>query len=290
MRLTVRHATTYTYDPPADRCALRLRLYPPSFTSQRVLNWKVSVNDQYIPALMTTATGDGESIWTKSNVGAEVLVLAEGEVEVDDTAGVVRGLRDTVRPPVFLRPTPLTEADAKITELAESITGASPLDRMHGLFNAVADAIAYKPASTTSSTTAAQAMKAGQGVCQDHAHVFISAGRLADIPMRYVGGYLKMDGLTEQEAGHGWAEAFVTGLGWVGFDVSNAICPDERYVRVATGCDYGEAAPVTGITQGAGESLLSVHLSVDSDQVGQQQQQSAPDVSGGGQKQSQSQG
>ncbi|HOZ28373.1 MAG TPA: transglutaminase N-terminal domain-containing protein, partial [Hyphomonadaceae bacterium] len=70
MRLTVRHATTYTYDPPADRCALRLRLYPPTFSGQRVLKWTVSVNEQVVPALMTTATGDRESIWTRANAGA----------------------------------------------------------------------------------------------------------------------------------------------------------------------------------------------------------------------------
>ena len=261
MRLTVRHATTYTYDPPADRCALRLRLYPPSFTSQRVLNWKVSVNGQVIPALMTTATGDGESIWTKSNVGAEVLVLAEGEVEVDDTAGVVRGLRDTVRPPVFLRPTPLTEADAKITELAESITGASPLDRMHGLFNAVADAIAYKPASTTSSTTAAQAMKAGQGVCQDHAHVFISAARVLKVPARYVVGYLFAEDTKLTET-HAWAEACVKDIGWVGFDAANRLCPTDRYVRLGCGLDAADAAPIRGNVFGSRQERLSASVDI----------------------------
>ena len=148
------------------------------------------------------------------------------------------------------------------------------------------EAIDYLPGTTDVKTSAEEALAAGQGVCQDHAHVFISAGRLVDIPMRYVGGYLKMDGLIEQEAGHGWAEAFVTGLGWVGFDVSNAISPDERYVRVATGCDYSEAAPVTGITRGAGETRLFVHLSVDANQVGQQQQQQ--DARGGQQSQTQS--
>lgn len=177
MRLTVRHATTYVYEPPANRCALRLRLYPPAFGSQRVLKWTVSVNGQAVPALMTTATGDRESIWTNTGSGAEVAILAEGEVETEDTAGVVRGLKDAVRPQIYLRPTPLTETDKKIDALAAAITGEKPLDRMHALFNAVADAIEYKPASTTSSTTAAQALKAGQGVCQDHAHVFISAAR-----------------------------------------------------------------------------------------------------------------
>ena len=57
MRLTVRHATTYSYDPPADRCALRLRLYPPSFDSQRVASWAVSVNGQAVAA--AADHGDG---------------------------------------------------------------------------------------------------------------------------------------------------------------------------------------------------------------------------------------
>jgi transglutaminase-like putative cysteine protease len=73
------------------------------------------------------------------------------------------------------------------------------------------------------------------GVCQDHAQIFIAAARALEIPARYVSGYLMMDDRIEQEATHAWAEAWVQGLGWVGFDVSNGISPDPRYVRVATG-------------------------------------------------------
>jgi len=89
--------------------------------------------------------------------------------------------------------------------------------------------------------------------------------------MRYSGGYLHMEGQVEQDAGHGWAEAHVEGLGWIGFDVSNGIGPDERYVRVATGCDYSDAAPITGIAHGAGETELQVQLSV-ADEAQRQQQ------------------
>ena len=66
----------------------------------------------------------------------------------------------------------------------------------------------------------------------------------------------------EQDAGHAWAEAHVDGLGWVGFDVSNAISPDERYVKVAIGCDYAEAAPVSGLFQRTGSETLQVSLQV----------------------------
>lgn len=261
MRLTVRHATTYSYDPPADRCALRLRLYPPAFDSQKVLSWKVSVNEQAIPPLMTTATGDRESVWTVAGATPEVAILAEGEVDVHDTAGVVRGLKDTVRPGVYLRPTALTQPDKRIEALGESITPAKPLDRMHALFNAVADAVTYKPASTTTSTTAAQALKAGQGVCQDHAHVFISAARAMGVPARYVVGYLLASDANLTET-HAWAEAWVQDIGWVGFDAANRLCPTDRYVRLGCGLDAADAAPIRGNVSGIHQERLSASVDI----------------------------
>ena len=67
----------------------------------------------------------------------------------------------------------------------------------------------------------------------------------------------------QQEAAHAWAEAWIDDLGWVGFDVSNGISPDARYVRVATGFDYRDAAPVTGLSWGGGKAALAVTLAVE---------------------------
>lgn len=261
MRLSIRHATTYAYDPPAERCALRLRLYPPSFDSQRVISWKVSVNGQLVPALLSTATGDRESIWTAAAGGSEVVIVAEGEIETRDAAGVVKGLKETVRPQVYLRPTPLTGTDKRIEDLAASITGVRPLDRMHGLFNAVAEAVAYKPGATSSSTTAAQALKAGHGVCQDHAHVFIAAARVLKYPARYVVGYLLASDTTLTET-HAWAEAFAPDIGWVGFDPSNRLCPTDRYVRLGCGLDASDAAPIRGNVSGGPKERLSASVDI----------------------------
>jgi transglutaminase-like putative cysteine protease len=82
------------------------------------------------------------------------------------------------------------------------------------------------------------------------------------IPARYVSGYLMMDDRIDQDATHAWAEAYVDGIGWIGFDVSNGICPDERYVRVATGLDYTEAAPVSGMRLGDSQERMVVSLQV----------------------------
>ena len=125
------------------------------------------------------------------------------------------------------------------------------------------EAVNYEVGRTEADTTAENALRAGHGVCQDHAHIFIGIARHLGIPARYVSGYLVLDGRVEQEAGHGWAEAHVEGLGWVGFDISNAISPDDRYVRLASGRDYRDAAPITGISFGTGETTLAVDLAVE---------------------------
>ena len=65
-----------------------------------------------------------------------------------------------------------------------------------------------------------------------------------------------------QDATHAWAEIFIPHLGWTGFDVSNQISPDDRYVRVATGLDYSEAAPISGLTLGGQNESISVDVQV----------------------------
>jgi transglutaminase-like putative cysteine protease len=134
---------------------------------------------------------------------------------------------------------------------------------MHALMNAIREAMRFDVQATDVTTTAKEALALGHGVCQDFAHVFISAARFLGYPSRYVSGYLfKPDAPPEQEAGHGWAESHLPDLGWVGFDATNAVCPTEAYVRVAVGLDYLGAAPVRGSRHGGAGEHLKVQVSV----------------------------
>jgi transglutaminase-like putative cysteine protease len=90
----------------------------------------------------------------------------------------------------------------------------------------------------------------------------IAVARYAGFPARYVSGYLKLDDRIDQDASHAWAEVHLPTLGWVGFDVSNGISPDERYARLAIGCDASDAAPVKGMRMGDGDESLIVTLQV----------------------------
>jgi transglutaminase-like putative cysteine protease len=204
----------------------------------------------------------------------EVTVVSSGSVDTAENAnraGIVGEHVGHLPLWHFLGQTALTRPGPKLRGLVAGLDAdrTRPLDVLHALSGAVLEAVPYAVGATDAETTAEAALAAGQGVCQDHAHVFIGAARLLGLPARYVSGYLMIDDRIDQEAGHGWAEVHVAGLGWVGFDVSNAICPDARYVRLATGCDYREAAPVTGVNVGGGQIDLEVRLAVEQQMIEQ---------------------
>jgi len=262
MRLTVRHITRYEYEPPAQRAALRLKLYPPRFAAQAPAAWNVTVNGAPIASLFINGLGEGEAVWNSSEPQTHIEIVAEGVVDTSDAAGVVRGLADQSRPAMFVRDTELTAPSEAIRALALGAHADTPLATLHALSSAVRDAIDYVPRATAAHTTAAEALKLGKGVCQDHAHVFIAAARALGIPARYVTGYLtpEFDGLHET---HAWAEAFTPDLGWIGFDPANRQCPTPAYIRLCAGFDAADAAPVRGCVDAGLAEGLSVRVEVE---------------------------
>ncbi len=177
------------------------------------------------------------------------------------------------------------------------------LDLAHRLSEAVAAAVAYRAGATDAATTAAEALERGEGVCQDQAHVLMAIARCHDIPARYVSGYLfdpeptqspsQGEGQSQSQqqgeaksggagrkgkpdkaatppaadlkpqAGHAWAELYIPSLGWVGFDPTNGCCPDDRYVRLGSGLNALQAAPIRGVSLGPGRESMHVTVSVE---------------------------
>ena len=106
---------------------------------------------------------------------------------------------------------------------------------------------------------------AGQGVRALLAEMIAGGiARALGLPARYVSGYLHStaDG-KPHDAAHAWAEIHVGALGWVGFDAANACCPDDRYVRLGSGYDAEDAAPVRGMAFGFGTESLAVRVHVE---------------------------
>jgi transglutaminase-like putative cysteine protease len=263
MRLTIRHVTRYSYDSPVAGGLQELRLTPKSGHGQTVLDWSVAVDGGRHELDFEDQHHNRVALIGFEGPGHAITVTCAGTVDTEDRAGVI-GRHGGFAPLwYFERETPLTRAGPGLRRLARGIAADAPIPRLHALSAAVHAAIAYETGVTGAETTAEEALGRGAGVCQDHAHAFIACARVLGIPARYVSGYLFTDGQTRHAASHGWAEAWAPDIGWVGFDISNGVSPDARYVRVATGLDYAEAAPIRGLRYGgAGSEALSVDLDV----------------------------
>jgi transglutaminase-like putative cysteine protease len=258
MRIRVRHATTYTYETAALDVVQALRVTPAAHDGQEVLNWRVDVDVDGVLRTMRDVFGNRLHLFYAEGPVTQLTVRVTGEAEVRDTTGVVRGAPEPFPPPLFLRPTTLTAADEALRAWAAEAPGSDVLSRLHALMSELHARLRFDAAATGVETTAAQAFAAGHGVCQDYAHIFVAAARSLGVPARYVSGHLCRDDPGEQEAAHAWAEAHVPDLGWTGFDAANGVCPDQRYLRVAVGLDYLDAAPVRGARRGGGQERLSV--------------------------------
>jgi transglutaminase-like putative cysteine protease len=270
MLLSVRHVTSNRFERPVAHGLQRLRLKPKSTHGQVVESWTMDLAGIRFEAGYDDHHQNATTLVSVEPGTSEVRVSCSGLVKTADRAGIVGQHSGALPLWVLLRQTDLTRPGARMKALAARAgSDEDGLGMLHRLAEAVHREMAFAPGSTDVKTAAEAALSQGSGVCQDHAHVFIGCARELGVPARYVSGYLLIEGRVEQDAGHGWAEAHVDGLGWVGFDVANAIAPDARYVRVASGRDYAEAAPITGLSWGAGNSELKVALAVEQQTPGQ---------------------
>ena len=251
MLLTISHSTVYNYSNPAKYGLQRLRMVPQSMRGQKIISWDLEIEGAEKQAEFQDQFHN--IVWlSKMNTGTQkVEIHCRGTVETENLQGVIGPHKGYDPLWLYKMQTPLTEmgpsSRAFLKSINRDIDLNDPITGLHHLSSAIAEAVTYKTGQTTSATTADEAMALQMGVCQDHTHIILSIARHLGLPARYVSGYLMMNDRIDQEAGHAWAEIHVDGLGWVGFDVSNGISPDARYVRVATGLDYLSAAPVTGL-------------------------------------------
>jgi transglutaminase-like putative cysteine protease len=274
MRLKISHVTEYRYDEPAQFSLQRLRLTPPNFGGQSVINWTLHVEGAKPEVEYDDQFGNHVNLVSLEGEQQVTRIVAEGEIETIDQNGVTGPHSGFCPLWLFLREAPLTKAGKLTKELIKSVSGDNELGRMHALMGAINQTVEYRPGSSDVETTAEQALEKKSGVCQDHAHIFIAAARALKVPARYVSGYLMMEEKVEQAATHAWAEAHIPGLGWVGFDPANDICPDARYVRTASGLSYRDAAPVSGMRIGTPGEKLTVQVHVADQGQSQSQSQS----------------
>lgn len=268
MRFSVHHVTRFAFDQPSGHSIHDVRLTPKPATGQRIVNWRIDGPGKRYDWI----DGHGNQVTSFSVAERHdaVEITVDGVYEYVGSEQWLRHNETPTLPAVFwLRNTGLARHDAGFDALIAGLADRAGdsqqrVAALHEVMARVAGRIAYRTGVSTVETTAAEALARGAGVAQDTTHVFIACCRRLGVPARYVSGYLRNDdpALHVGRTSHSWAEAWVPGLDWVGFDPANNMSPRGDSLRVAVGLDYRDAAPVSGRRVGFGDAVMSVETNV----------------------------
>jgi transglutaminase-like putative cysteine protease len=187
-----------------------------------------------------------------------------GGLPVGVDLGALRDLQDDMMP-VFLNASRYVEDSPELWKLGLDISnGCTDIFTIaEKIRSHIYQNWTYAPNTTSASTHVREVLESKSGVCQDYAHLMIGICRAIGIPARYVSGYLFSgdDGsLRGVQASHAWCEIFVPGRGWYGLDPTNDTLADERHIKIATGRDYHDAAPVSGHFDGPPGATTSLKV------------------------------
>jgi transglutaminase-like putative cysteine protease len=267
MLLNVQHRTDYTYSEPVNYTIQQLRLTPQDGFGQRVQRWEVRVNGHLHD--FEDTYGNAAHTLVLDTPHDTISIVACGTVE---TGLNLPPVPHSLPLEVYLRSTPLTQADGALHAFATGFSSdnmdAGVLEHM---MHSIIQCVPYEKGTTAVETTAAKAFALGSGVCQDHAHIFISCCRSLGLPARYVSGYVFTDDGSLMES-HAWADVWLEQSGWLSFDVSNRCRTNATHVRLAIGLDYREACAISGMRGGGGMETMGVSVLVNQFQQTQAQQ------------------
>lgn len=277
MHLHILHRTTFSYAGPAHESVNEARLRPVDDATQLCQEFELTVVPAAAPRAFDDFFGNTVHYFEIFDRHTALIVEAVSNVTTVPTAE---------RPPIprvtteelfgspehqmlaeFYTDSPFVPLDDTLRREAETAFGAAAADVWERVCRAgehVHRSFTYRPNSTDVDTVAGEALRHRQGVCQDFAHVHLGLCRTVGIPARYVSGYFFDDRRRpgQPEASHAWIEAWLPGHGWAAFDATHSRVADERYVKVATGRDYGDIRPVNGTYRGAPTRSLEVDVSV----------------------------
>jgi transglutaminase-like putative cysteine protease len=263
MKLEIVHSTRYRYSGPIAETVMEVRLRPMDGNGQRCLDFRLELTHGIKPKSYVDGFGNHVHYFNLVRPHAGLSVVSHSTVETglgpDGDPGEelvldflrfrspvkdVEGIRALAARHAIAEPTSAAEVERALDALTTTISQEFAYDRtVTNVYSAVDDVLTLRA-----------------GVCQDFAHLFIAAARAMGVPARYVSGYIHFPGERESSASHAWAEAWVPGRGWIGFDATHPVRTTPHHVRLAVGRDYTDAAPTRGVYVGSATSAMSISV------------------------------
>ena len=264
MRLAIRHEIAWTWDTPPRSVVTHLRIEPRNHEGQHIINWRTDVEPDGRRRMGEDAFGNAFDSLTVDGPLTKLTVRADGEVETFDTTGIVRQSIERFPPELFLRDSGLTAADPALRDFAHEVGGreTAPLARGHALMDGLHERLDHASCHNDNFSGAAKTFAAGRGHARDLAHVFVACARTLGIPARIAVGHLFTGSAQDSACMHGWAEAHIANIGWIGFDPMTGRCPEGDHIRVAIGIDAIDALAVRGAHHGGSGEKVTHRIAV----------------------------
>ena len=269
MKLEIVHSTRYRYDGPIAETVMEVRLQPMDGNGQRCVDFRLELSHGVKARSYMDGYGNHVHYFNlvRPHSGMSVISRSVVETGLDRDANTgeelvqdflrfrapvkdVDGVRELARRHVIADASSPGGVEQALDELTLTISREFTYDRtVTNVYSAVDDVLSLRA-----------------GVCQDFAHLFIAVARTMGVPARYVSGYIHTPGEKVVAASHAWAEAWIPGRGWVGFDATHPVRTTPHHVRLAVGRDYTDAAPTRGVYVGSATGTMSI--SVKTHEVG----------------------
>lgn len=286
MRFRITHRTHYHYAGSASESFMEARLTPAGDAGQRLISREIKTSPPANLHPYTDYFGNIVESFSIVQRHRELVVESVSEVETCPVPPPSAALEISVSEArqiyrseklglfEFLMPSEAISLGREVNALANQFfkpgdhLGAALL-RLNGWIHS---SFRYLPGSTRIDTPVETALRQRTGVCQDFAQVMIAILRSAEIPARYVTGYIetetqrkasearKAPALIGASESHAWVEIFLPGGFWWPLDPTNDCIAGERHVKVSAGRDYHDSTPTRGVFKGTHTEKLSVSV------------------------------
>jgi len=292
MRYSIRHKTTYRYSAAVHQSYHLLHLSPRVVPNQTILRHRIVTNPRTeLRYDLTDFFGNPYSILTVEEDHKELIVEASSTLEVsavpsDDQKSTpdwqslwqATNGNNRAMPPDVVQYAVASRHGKRLTALADYALPSFPkgqpiLVGAQDLMRRIHHEFTFDASATDISTPVETVLRNKRGVCQDFAHLMISALRSINLPARYVSGYIRtippegQERLQGADASHAWVSVWAPETGWLDFDPTNNIIARGDHITIAYGRDYDDVSPISGVLLGGGAHTVDVAVDVIPDET-----------------------
>jgi len=267
--LRIEHVTEYRFPSPVSLLPHRLLLSPLENHHVRVVSAELTISPKHEIRWLRDPLDNSIALVAFQEAGKLLKIVSDIVIENHDQAPLdfvvdARGLMhpfeyspdESALLAPFLSPSwpeqqPQVQSWLQHQGLGLLQGSLQTFTRLDRLNVAIRDQLRYEERHEPGVQSPAETLARAAGACRDYAALFIEGCRAMGLASRFVSGYQHGP---VSESGHGsthaWAEVYIPGPGWKGFDPTLGQLVGDQHIAVAVARHAEDVPPVSGSFQG----------------------------------------